>query len=260
MACCTWSRARQIGAERPVHRLQIAGRDVVDVVVARPADAPLHDLEPLAVDLAGGEDEAEQLVGGLGPAVPVVRARRHLRRHHVEPPRPDEPLVVVGGVVRAARHHAAHALLERGPVHVVGQRHVGVLRLKLGVAVVLPGRGVEPRRADEAAVDDGIGAREVLPVLVPIGAGEVGDDDPGDLHAVARRVADVDRDQVPAVGQLLPHALGDVARRPRHHDASLGHGHLRCARPSSSARDIASPRPSPAASPHRSARGRRRRA
>src|SRR5262245_41538357 len=111
---------REVGAERTMHGGDVAGLDGVEVVVARATDAPLHDLELAAVHLAGGEHEAQQLVRGLRPAVPVVRARRHLRRHHVHAAVPDEPLVVVGGVVRAAHHHAAHALFQRHAVDVVG--------------------------------------------------------------------------------------------------------------------------------------------
>ncbi len=113
---------REIGAQRAVHDLEVARLHLVDIVVARAPDAPLHDLELAPVHLAGGEDEAQQLVGRLGPAVPVVRARRHLGRHHVEAAVPDEPLVVVGGVVGAAHHHPPHALLEGDPADVVGER------------------------------------------------------------------------------------------------------------------------------------------
>src|SRR5713101_7805568 len=33
---------RQVGPQSPVHDLDVAGLDVVDIVVARPADPPLH--------------------------------------------------------------------------------------------------------------------------------------------------------------------------------------------------------------------------
>jgi hypothetical protein len=159
---------RQVGAQRAVHDGNVPGGHAVDVVVARRPDAPLHDLEPAALHGAGGEHEAEQLVGGLGPAVPVVRARRHVGRHHVEPARPHQALVVVGRVVGAGHHHAPDALLERGAIHVVGQRHVLVLGPELGVAAVLPGGGVETGRPHVAAVDDGVGAPEVLAVGVVV--------------------------------------------------------------------------------------------
>ena len=165
---------REIGAERPMHHLDVAGLHVLDVVVAGPADSPLDHFELATVDLAGGEDEAQQLVGGLGPAVPVVRARRHLGRDHVDLPGPDEPLVVVGRVIGAGHHDAPDAFLESGAVDVVREGHVLVLCPELGVAVVLPGGGVEPRRAHEAAVDDRVRAFEVAPVTAAVGLGEVG--------------------------------------------------------------------------------------
>src|SRR5262249_13822242 len=37
--------ARQVGAERAVHPLDVAGLDMIDVVVPRAADPPLDDLE-----------------------------------------------------------------------------------------------------------------------------------------------------------------------------------------------------------------------
>src|SRR5206468_5294033 len=60
---------REIGTERPVHHFDVPGLHVLDIVVTRAADAPLDHFQLAAVDLAGGEDEAEQLVGRLGPAV-----------------------------------------------------------------------------------------------------------------------------------------------------------------------------------------------
>src|SRR5438045_8672231 len=66
---------REIRAEGSMHRRDITRLDVIDVVVARAADAPLHDFQPAAVHRAGGEHEAAQRVGRLRPAVPVVRGR-----------------------------------------------------------------------------------------------------------------------------------------------------------------------------------------
>src|SRR5882724_11709748 len=64
---------REIGAEAPVHHLEVSRLDLTEVgVVARPADAPLDHFLLFAIHLAGGEDEAQQLVGRLGPPVPVV--------------------------------------------------------------------------------------------------------------------------------------------------------------------------------------------
>jgi hypothetical protein len=80
-------------------------------------------------------------------------------------------------VVGAAHHHAANAFLEGRAVHVVGEGDVLVLGPELGVAVLLPGGGVEIGRAHEAAVDDSVGALEVLPVGMAIRIGEVGDDE-----------------------------------------------------------------------------------
>src|SRR5216683_1533908 len=118
----------EIGAEAPVHHLDVARLDLPEIgVVARAADAPLDDLVLAAVHLAGGEDEAQELVRGLGPPVPVVRPVRHVGRHHLHLARPDEPLVIVGGVVGAAHDHTPDALLERRAVHVVGERDVLVL-------------------------------------------------------------------------------------------------------------------------------------
>src|SRR5215471_4869265 len=90
---------REVGAEPAVQHLQVGGVLAKVRIVARAADAPLDHLLHAAVHLAGGEDEAQELVGRLGPAIPVVRARRHLGRHHLHLPRPDEPLVVVRRVV-----------------------------------------------------------------------------------------------------------------------------------------------------------------
>jgi hypothetical protein len=217
----------EIGAQAPVHHLDVPRLDLAQIgVVARPADAPLDDLLLAAVHLAGREDEAQQLVRGLGPAVPVVRPVRHLGRHHLQPARPDESLVVVGRVVRAADDDAADPFLERRAVHVVRERDVRVLGPELGVAVVLPCRGVELRRADEAAVDHGVGALEVLAIGVAVGIGEVGDDDARHGFAVTRRRPHVDRHDVPALSQLLEHALGNVARRSCQHHATLGHAYL----------------------------------
>src|SRR5207249_1299486 len=39
---------REIGAERPMHHLDVPGLHLLDGVVAPPADTPLHDLAPLA--------------------------------------------------------------------------------------------------------------------------------------------------------------------------------------------------------------------
>ena len=77
-----------------------------------------------------------------------------------------------------------------------------MLGLELGVAVVLPGGGVEAPGAHEAAVDDRVGAAKVAAVRVAIGLGEVRDDQAGHRRAVARRGPHVDGDQVPARGQL----------------------------------------------------------
>src|SRR6266403_1728483 len=214
---------REIRAEGPMHRRDIARLDVIDVVVARAADAPLHDFQPAAVHLAGGEHEAEQLVGRLRPAVPVVRARRHLGRDHVDAPVPHEPLVVIRRVVGAADDDATHALLQRHAVDIVGERDVGVLGLELGVAVVLPGVRRHARRAHEAAVDDGVGAAEVLAVGVAIGLRQIGEDEAGHGLAVARLVLDIDGHHVPALVERLEHPLGDVAGRPGQHHATLGH-------------------------------------
>jgi hypothetical protein len=130
-------------------------------------------------------------------------------------------------VVGAAHDDATHAFLQRDAVDVVGERDVGVLGLELGVAVVLPGVGGHAGGPHEAAVDDGVGAAEVLAIEVAIGPGEIGHHDPRNLVAVPRRGADVDRDHVPALVERLEHALGDVARGSgedhttlRHHFAS----------------------------------------
>src|SRR5262249_10425612 len=216
--------SREIRTEGAMHGGDVTGLDVIDVVVAWPPDAPLDDLELPAIDLPGGEDEADQLVGRLGPAIPVVGARRHLGLGHLHAPRPDEALVVIGRVVRARHHDPAHALLERRPVDVVGERHVLVLRPELRVAVVLPRRGVQARRPHVPAVDDGVGAAEVLTVRVSIGLGQIRDDQAGHGLAGGRGRAHVDRYQVPALTELLEHALGDVAGRSGQDHASPGHG------------------------------------
>ena len=214
---------REVGAEGAVHDLDVARFHVVDVVVARAPDAPLHHLELPPVDLAGGEHEAQQLVGGLGPAIPVVRAGRHLGGDHLHLARPDQALVVVGRVVGAAHHHAPHALLEGGAVDVVGERDVVVLGPELRLAVLLPGGSVQSRRADIPAVDDGIRALEMLAVGVAVPLRQVRDHDARDGLARPRRSPHVDGDEIPPVRELAEHALGDVPRRPRENYASLGH-------------------------------------
>jgi hypothetical protein len=179
--------------------------------------------ERLAVDLAGGEDEAEQLVGGLGPAVPVVRAGRHLGRDHVELPRPDEALVVVRRVVGATYHDAPRAFFERGPVDVVGEGHVLMLGPELGVAVGLPGIGVEAGCAHEGAVDHGVGPAEVVSVLVAVRLGQIRNHHARHALAVPGGGAHVDRHHVPPLRELGKHPLSNVPGRPREHDASLRH-------------------------------------
>src|SRR3989454_6205119 len=213
----------EIGAERAVHDLDVAGLDGVEVVVAGGADAPLHDLQLAVVDLTGGEHEAEQLVGRLRPAVPVVGARGHLRRHHVHAAVPHQALVVVGGMVGGAHDDPAHAFLERDAIDVVGHRHVVVLGLELGVAVVLPGIGVHAGRAHEAAVDDGVGAAEGLAIEIPVGFCQIGDHHARHLGAVGGGVAHVRRHDVPALVEGLEHALGHPTAGPGEHDATLGH-------------------------------------
>src|SRR5262249_1109413 len=77
-------------------------------------------------------------------------------------------------VVRAGHDDAPNAFLQGGPIDVVGERDVLVLRPELGIAVVLPRGGVESRRAHVPTVDDGVGAAEVLAVLVAIRSPEIG--------------------------------------------------------------------------------------
>jgi hypothetical protein len=109
-------------------------------------------------------------------------------------------------------------------VHVVGERHVSVLGPELGVPVVLPGGGIEIGRAHEAAVDDGVRALEVLAVGVAIRIGEIGHDETGHRLAVARGGTHVDGYEVPPLGELGEHALGDIAGGAREDHSTLGHG------------------------------------
>ena len=214
------------GEVRPqgtVHGLDVPGFDPVQIVIPGRADPPLHDLQLASVDLAGGEDEPQELVGGLGPAVPVVGPRRHLRRDHLQPARPDEALVVVPGVVGAGGDHPADALLEGRPIDVVGERHVLVLGPELRVAVVLPGVGAEPRRAHIRAVDHRVGPAEMAAVRVAVGLSQVGDHDARDRLPVPGRASGVDRDQLPPLAQFPEHALADVSGRPGQDHSAFAH-------------------------------------
>src|SRR3989449_10496042 len=153
------------------------------------------------------------LIRGLGPAVPVVGAGRHDRRDHGEHVRPDQPLVIIRGVVGAGHHHGADALLERGPIDVVGERHVLILGPELGVAVVLPGVGVEARGAHVRAVDHRVGASEVAAGVVTGRPGQGGDHDSRDRLALPGRRSGVDPDPLPPLTQLRAPSFGDVYPR-----------------------------------------------
>src|SRR2546422_1633005 len=98
-----------------------------------------------------------------------------------------------------------------------------VLGPELGVVVRLPRRGVHPGRAHVAQVDHRVGAAKVLPVLIAIRPGQVGDHQPGHLLAAPGRGGDVDRHQIPPLRELLEHPLAHVTGGSGDHDASFGH-------------------------------------
>ena len=110
-------------------------------------------------------------------------------------------------------HDAAHALLEGDAVDVVGERDVGCSAQNLASLLSCQVVAVHPGRAHEAAVDDRVGAAEVLAILVAVRVGQIGDHEAGHLLAAPGRGDDVDRHQVPALGELLEHALADIAGR-----------------------------------------------
>ena len=76
------------------------------------------------IKLNGSENETEVFVRFLGPAVIVVRKGLHAWIDVVVLVAPDEPFVIVGGVVAAARHHALHILFERNLIDI--ERHLYV--------------------------------------------------------------------------------------------------------------------------------------
>src|SRR5262245_1235313 len=107
---------REIGAEGAMHDLDVAWGDAIEVVVAWSPEAPLHARQPAAAHRAADQDDPGEVVGGLGQAVPVAGAGRHLRRDHLELAGRDQPLVVVGSMVGASHHDPPHTLLEGGLV------------------------------------------------------------------------------------------------------------------------------------------------
>ena len=211
------------GAE--VELLQVAfadpAGDVAQVVGQRSVgerlrpDRPRRDDPDLrhldrTTDLAGRVEEAEGLVGGLGPAVEAVRTRIVLRSDPVAPTRAPGSLVPLGGLVGAGAHHPADAA-GRGRL-VDPRRHVEID--PLGGIARLPGR--RPHAAVHDRVD--LAAQLLQPVRGVVE--DVQQLDPFHLVTVAMCAGDVDQTEIeafPECGQQLP---GDVARRPRDQDSS----------------------------------------
>ena len=204
-----------------MHRLGVAGRDLLHVVVARCADPPLDDLELAAVNRAGREDEAEQLVARLAPAVEIVGPRRHLGGDELDLVVHPEAFVVIRRVIRAAHEQAADAFLERGAVDVVRHADVGVLRAKADVGRVLPA-AVE-RWARERTVDHGIGTPEQVAITVAIPVRQVDDVKSRHGAAAACLVDGIEQDEIELRAQRVEHALRDVAGRAGDHDTLLRH-------------------------------------
>src|SRR5215212_5562572 len=94
----------------------------------------LDDLQ-LTSQAAAGVEEAERLVGGLGPAVETVRARIILGADAVSQPCVVRSLVPLRGLIGTRRDHPPHALLQREPVNTLHHVHVAPLTLveRLGI-------------------------------------------------------------------------------------------------------------------------------
>ncbi len=126
-------------------------------------------------------------------------------------------------MVGAGDDDSLDILFDGGLIHVVSHGHIGLLRAKLGGAVVGPGRRIKALGAHERAVDDSIRALKVLPIEVPVRFSEIGDSNAGDRLPVGVSRAAVERYDIVALRELRPHALHDVATRTGNDDSLSCH-------------------------------------
>src|SRR5215210_2039793 len=99
-------------------------------------DDPELDYLELPSKAAAGVEEPQRLVGGLGPAVEVVRPWIVLGIYSVLEPRVEWVLVPFRGLVRARRDHPPDPLLQRELVDALHHVHVATLALVLRAGIV----------------------------------------------------------------------------------------------------------------------------
>src|SRR5215210_8486955 len=90
-------------------------------------DYPDLDYPQLPSQAAAGVEEAERLVGRLGPAVEDIWPRVVIGADAVSQPCVVRPLVPLRGLVGAGRDHPPNALLQREPVDALHHVHVAPL-------------------------------------------------------------------------------------------------------------------------------------
>ena len=215
----SWVRSRgtDVSAQVAADRIALdVARKRGGIELARGADANVHVLE-LAAQGAGGEHEAQVLVGLLGPAVVVVGERADVvgGLQHVHLAAAQQVFVEVGGVVGAGHHDAAHVLLQRQPEDVVG--HADVVHLAVEVLADVLGA------ADKGQVDDGITAGEERAQRLAV-VEQALDLDAGDLGAAAAGGGDVDEGAVVAFAQGGQHLGRHVAGGAGDENLGTGHG------------------------------------
>src|SRR5215212_6576546 len=96
------------------------------VDLARHDYPDLDDLQ-FSSQAAAGVEEAERLVGRLGPAVEAVGPRVVLRADAVSQPRIVRLFIPLRGLVGARRDHPLYGMLEREPVDTLHHVHVAPL-------------------------------------------------------------------------------------------------------------------------------------
>jgi hypothetical protein len=187
--------------------------EVVGVYLARDDDAELYHLE-LPAQATAGVQEAQRLIGGLCPAVEIVRARVVFGAHAVFEPGEVRSLVPFRRLVRAGRDHAAHAAVERELVYALHHVHVA----PLGVVLRL---WVRITRLLVAGVNHDLGVREKALEEGPVFTQQVGDLHPFDPVAGAVLLPNVEQREVVAFPERRQQLARDVSGSSRQQDTRL---------------------------------------